>query len=48
VDNNEKQDIAYYTNTRPDWYNRMSIFVAKMIADGVWDAYSINEETGQL
>lgn len=34
-------DLSFYTNTRPDWYNRMSILVAKMLADGSWDAYSV-------
>lgn len=36
-------DIAYYTNTRPDWYSRMSIFVAKMIEDGTWEAHELDE-----
>lgn len=27
--------------SRPDFYNRMQIFVAQMIHDGVWDAYSL-------
>lgn len=40
-------DLVYYTNTRPDWYNRMSIMVAKMIADGSWDAH-IMDEDGRL
>lgn len=40
---NQGGDIAYYTNTRPDWYNRLSIFVAKMIADGSWEAHSLDE-----
>lgn len=25
--------------SRPDYYNRMSIFIAQMIKDGTWDAY---------
>ena len=37
-------DLMYYTNTRPDWYNRMSIMVAKMIADGSWEAHEMNDE----
>lgn len=41
-------DIAYYTNTRPDWYNRLSIFVAKMIADGTWEAHSLDPKTNKL
>lgn len=36
-------DIAYYTNVRPDWYNRLSIFVAKMLQDGTWDAHYLDE-----
>lgn len=34
-------DLLYYSNTRPDWFNRLSIMVAKMIADGSWDAHKI-------
>lgn len=41
-------DIAYYTNTRPDWYNRMAIFVAKMIADGSWEAHTLDPKTNKL
>ena len=37
-------DLMYYTNTRPDWYNRMSIMVAKMIADGSWEAHEMNDQ----
>lgn len=29
--------------SRPDYYNRMTIFVAQMIHDGVFDAYSIKD-----
>lgn len=41
-------DIAYYTNTRPDWYSRMSIFVAKMIEDGSWDAHELDPTANRL
>ena len=34
-------NLAYKFSSRPDYYNRMSIIVAKMIADGSWDAYSV-------
>lgn len=34
-------DLMYYANTRPDWFNRLSIMVAKMIADGSWDAHKM-------
>lgn len=37
-------DVLYYTNTRPDWYNRLSIVVAKMISDGCWDAHHLDEK----
>lgn len=30
-------------SSRPDFYNRMTIFVAQMIHDGVYDAYSIKD-----
>lgn len=38
----------YLPQTAPDFTNRMEIFVAQMIHDGVWDAYTLNEETGIL
>lgn len=34
-------NIAYKMASRPDYYNRMAIIVAKMIADGSWDAYTV-------
>lgn len=37
-------DIMYYTNTRPDWYNRLSVFVAKMIEDGCWEAHYLDDQ----
>lgn len=37
-------DMLYYTNTRPDWYNRMAIVVAKMMADGCWDAHKLDDK----
>lgn len=33
--------------TRPDFYNRMTIFVAQMLGDGCYDAHYINED-GEL
>lgn len=30
--------------TRPDYYNRLTIFGAQMRADGCWDAHSLSEE----
>lgn len=33
--------IAFRFASRPDFYNRMTIFGAQMRADGVWDAYSV-------
>ena len=38
----------YLPQTAPDFTNRMEIFVAQMIHDGVWDSYTLNEETGIL
>nr|DAR76421.1 MAG TPA: hypothetical protein [Caudoviricetes sp.] len=35
------QNFAYKFTSRPDYYGRMSIIVAKMIADGTWDAYDV-------
>ena len=34
-------DFAYKFASRPDFYNRMTIIVAKMKADGVWDALEV-------
>ena len=33
--------------SRPDFYNRMTIFVAKMIAEGCYEAHSV-DENGRL
>ena len=37
----------YSTLRCPDFLNRMTLFVAKCIHDGVWDAFSLNNN-GQL
>ena len=34
-------NFAYKFASRPDFYGRMSIIVAKMINDGSWDAYEV-------
>lgn len=36
-------DIAYNTMKRPDFLNRMTLFVARALQDGTWDALSIDE-----
>jgi len=33
--------LVYASTTEPDWVNRLSIFIAKMMADGVWEAISV-------
>lgn len=33
----------YQNTVRPDWFNRMIIFVAKMKADGTFDAHKLDE-----
>lgn len=33
----------YMTSTLPDYYNRLSLFLAKMIHDGSYEAHSLNE-----
>ena len=38
--------LVYASTTEPDWVNRLSIFIAKMMADGVWEAISV--ENNQL
>ena len=40
--------FAYKFSSRPDFYNRMTIFVAQMMEDGSWEAHSINKKTGEL
>ena len=35
------EEIAYKCASRPDFYNRMTIVVCAMKADGVWDALSV-------
>jgi hypothetical protein len=35
--------MAYSTSTVPDFYNRMSIFVAAMIAQGCYDAHVMED-----
>lgn len=37
-------DWLYSSLRRPDFLNRMSLFVAKCVQDGVYDALSINDE----
>ena len=39
-------NFAYKFASRPDFYNRMTIIVAKMKADGIWDALKV--EDGKL
>ena len=38
----------YQNTVRPDWFNRMIIFVAKMKADGCWEAHHLDKKAGQL
>lgn len=40
---NHWDDIAYNTMKRPDFLNRMTLFVARALQDGVWDALSLDE-----
>lgn len=34
----------YFTLRGPDFFNRMTLFVARCMQDGVWNAYSIDED----
>jgi hypothetical protein len=34
----------YSTSTLPDYYNRLSLFIAKLIEDGSYDAHSIDSK----
>lgn len=40
--------FAYKFSSRPDFYNRMTIFVAQMMEDGSWEAHSIDKKTNEL
>lgn len=39
---------AYGTLRSPDFLNRMTLFVARCIEDGCWEAWSVNKDTGDL
>ena len=41
---NFDSDMLYICNRAPDVYHRMGLLIAKMIHDGCWDAYSLNED----
>ena len=38
--------FLYLNTTAPDWFHRMTLLVAKMIADGSWEAHTV--ENGEL
>lgn len=40
--------MAYKFASRPDFYNRMTIFVAQMMHDGSWEAHSVDKKTNEL
>jgi hypothetical protein len=40
--------LAYKFASRPDFYNRMTIFAAQMMHDGSWEAHSIDKKTNEL
>lgn len=42
------ENWMYATLRRPDFLNRMVLFVARCMQDGTWDAISINEKTGEI
>lgn len=44
---NFMSNAFYWCNTFPDYINRLSLFLAKMVKDGTYDAHSINSQ-GQL
>jgi hypothetical protein len=57
VDNNSSNNhgifnffgkFAYKFSSRPDFYNRMTIFVAQMMKDGSWKAHKVDPKTNQL
>lgn len=36
--------LSFWTSTAPDYFNRMSMLIAQMIHDGVWEAMEITDE----
>lgn len=36
--------MLYLNTTSPDWFNRMMIMIAKMKADGTWEAHSVDKD----
>lgn len=40
--------MAYKFASRPDFYNRMTIFAAQMMEDGSWEAHSVDPKTNEL
>lgn len=40
---NVSSDTLFWGSTAPDFQHRMTILVAKMMGDGVWDAYTLDE-----
>lgn len=34
----------YIANSAPDYFNRLTLFIAKMMQDGCWDAHSLNKD----
>jgi len=34
----------YIANSAPDYFNRLCLFIAKMIEDGCWEAHSLDEK----
>lgn len=37
-------NFLYWSNTAPDYVNRLSLFLAKMIKDGCYEAHSVDED----
>lgn len=37
-------NFMYWSNTAPDYINRMALFLAKMVKDGVYSAHSLDED----
>lgn len=35
-------NLAFHCSSRPDFFNRMALFIAQMKHDGTWEAYSVN------
>lgn len=39
-----KSKLMYWANQVPDYFNRLTLFIAKMMEDGCWEAHTLTKE----